>query len=118
MHQISDAAAESPTGAGLAKYVLTVCPAYSIWSDVRDIVNRFGTDDVTQRAYILWIMILLVGYSNNASSIDIGSLELSDTAENVLAVVSDTSARDTAIHWALGFAAVAKFSKGAYDHRV
>ncbi|KLO15564.1 hypothetical protein SCHPADRAFT_888472 [Schizopora paradoxa] len=111
VHQISDAAAESPTGAGLAKYVLTICPAYSIWSDVRDIVNRFGTDDVSQRAYILWIMILLVGYSNNASSIEIGSLEVSEAAEAVLATVDETVTRNSATHWALGFAAVAKFSK-------
>lgn len=114
IHQISDAATESPTGAGLAKYVLTVCPAYSIWSDVRDIVNQFGTDDVTQRAYILWIMILLVGYSNNASSIEIGSLEVSEAAEHVLAGLIET--RNNAIHWALGFAAVAKISKGPYSY--
>lgn len=31
VHQIAEAAAEEPTGIGFAKYVLTFCPAFSIW---------------------------------------------------------------------------------------
>lgn len=109
VHQIADAAAEQPTGLGLVKYVLTFCPAYAIWSDVRDIVNQFGTDDVSQRMFILWIMTLLVGYSNSASSIEIGGSEFEET--DVLSVSTSIS-NESAVHWALGFAAVAKFSKG------
>ena len=100
VHQISDAAAEDPTGDGLVKYFLTFCPAISVSSDVREIVNEFGTDDASQRTFILWIMLLLVGYSNNASSIDIGPQG------------ADVALRSTAIRWSLGFATVAKFSKG------
>ncbi|KAJ6612797.1 hypothetical protein B0H10DRAFT_1806889, partial [Mycena sp. CBHHK59/15] len=103
VHQVSEAAAEEPTGIGFAKYVLTFAPAFSIWSDVRDVANQFANDDVTQRAYILWIMMLLVGYSNNASSIAFGK------SEGDLESMNDESL--TALRWTLGFFVVAKLSK-------
>ena len=31
VHQIAEATAEEPTGIGFAKYVLTFCPAFSVW---------------------------------------------------------------------------------------
>ncbi|KAJ6591104.1 hypothetical protein DFH09DRAFT_193521 [Mycena vulgaris] len=105
VHQVSEAAAEEPTGIGFAKYVLTFAPAFSIWGDVRDIANQFANDDVTQRVYILWIMILLVGYSNNASAIKFGEME---EGEGMLSEDSLTSMR-----WTLGFFVVAKVSKVA-----
>lgn len=101
MHQIADSAAEEPTGIGFAKYVLTFAPAFSVWSDVRDLANQFANDDVTQRAYILWTMILLVGYSNNASSIEWGVDGEGIGTESL-----------AAMRWALGFFVVAKVSKG------
>lgn len=106
VHQIAEAAAEQPTGIGFAKYVLTFAPTFSIWGDVRDIANQFANDDVTQRAYILWIMILLVGYSNNASSIEWGKGADSNTGN-----VSDSAT--SAIQWSLGYFVVAKLSKGS-----
>ena len=106
MHQISEGAAEEPTGIGFAKYVLTFTPAFSIWSDVRDMANQFANDDVTQRAYILWIMLLLVGYSNNATSIRWGVPEGGESRTGI-------SRQSTiAAHWALGFFVLAKASKG------
>lgn len=103
VHQLADSAADEPTGIGFVKYVLTFAPAFSIWGDVRDLANQFANDDVTQRAYILWTMILLVGYSNNATS-----TEWSVDGEGV----SDDSMM--AMRWALGFFVVAKASKGQY----
>lgn len=132
VHQIAEAAAEEPTGIGrclthiirrhaltisnyqgFAKYVLTFAPAFSIWGDVRDIANQFANDDVTQRAYILWIMVLLVGYSNNASAIEWGMPEGIDGVENPYG--ESISAESTlAIRWTLGFYVVAKLSKGLF----
>ncbi|TDL27722.1 hypothetical protein BD410DRAFT_835037 [Rickenella mellea] len=110
IHQISDAAAESPTGLGVARYVLTFCPAYSIWNDVRDTMNQFGSDDLFQRLHILWIMVLLVGYSNNASSIELVVPGVAvDGAGGGLD--EETHRRDVAIRWSLGFFVVAKLSK-------
>jgi hypothetical protein len=80
---------------------LSFALAFSIWGDVRDIANKFASDDVTQRAYILWIMILLVGYSNNARSIVFGADDGSLSADSV-----------TAVRWTLGFFVIAKVSKG------
>jgi hypothetical protein len=111
VHQIAEAAAEEPTGIGLAKYILTFCPAYSVWADVRDTANQFGSDhDVTQRAYILWIMILLVGYSNNASTIEWGQ---SNDGGQASAKSIDAQST-TAMQWTLGFYAAAKLSKGKF----
>jgi hypothetical protein len=111
VHQMSDAAAESPTGLGLVKYILTFCPAFSIWSDVRDIMNQMGTDDVSQRFYILWIMALLAGYSINASSVELAVLG-SSVGEG--ASVSETEERDAssrALQYAMAFFCVAKLSR-------
>ncbi|KAF7979022.1 hypothetical protein HWV62_43999 [Athelia sp. TMB] len=101
VHQIADSAADEPTGIGFAKYILTFAPAFSIWADVRDLANQFANDDVTQRAYILWTMILLVGYSNNASSIEWG-VDGEGVSEGSMA----------AMRWTLGFFVIAKVSKG------
>ncbi|KAJ6588444.1 hypothetical protein B0H19DRAFT_1099342 [Mycena capillaripes] len=106
IHQISEAAAEQPTGIGFAKYVLTFIPAFSIWADVRDVSNAYSNDDVTQRAYILWIMVLLVGYSNNASAIEFGKPE---GLEGTPAGLSEESF--TSMRWTLGFFCVAKLSR-------
>ncbi|KAJ7628558.1 hypothetical protein FB45DRAFT_794405 [Roridomyces roridus] len=105
VHQISEAAAELPTGLGFARYVLTFAPAFSIWVDVRDMANQFSNDDVTQRAYILWIMMLLVGYANNASAIRFGE-DGADGLEEIITKESFTSMR-----WTLGFLALAKLSR-------
>lgn len=103
VHQIADAAAELPNGNGLARYILTFSPAYSIWSDVREIINEFATDDLPQRLYILWIMALLVGYSTNAALIEVGR----EVVEGE--VIPNTF---TAINWTAGFFLAAKMSKG------
>lgn len=111
VHQMSDAAAESPNGLGLVKYILTFCPAFSIWSDVRDVMNQMGTDDVSQRFYILWIMALLVGYTINASSVELAILN-HELEEGALA--SDLEEQDAsrkALQYALAFFCVAKLSK-------
>ena len=108
VHQIAEAAAEEPTGIGFLKYVLTFCPAYSVWADVRDTANQFANDDVTQRAYILWIMILLVGYSNSASTIKWGQ-----PVNGANDSPGSTDAQSmTSMQWTLGFFVVAKLSQG------
>ncbi|KAJ6481683.1 hypothetical protein C8R45DRAFT_1002690 [Mycena sanguinolenta] len=102
VHQISDAAADQPTVIGFVRYILTFMPAYSIWSDVRDFANHYGSDMTDQRVYILWMMLLLVGYSNNATAIEFG-----DDLEAGL-ITEDSF---TAMRWTLGFFCVAKISR-------
>ncbi|KAK5946142.1 hypothetical protein PMZ80_000282 [Knufia obscura] len=66
----SDELAEHPDGRHLAKYILIFAPAWHIWSDLREIMNSYYTDDLLQRLIILWVMALLVLYSNNAGLAD------------------------------------------------
>jgi hypothetical protein len=110
VHQITEATAEQPTGIGFAKYVLTFVPAFSVWADVRDVANQYANDDVTQRAYILWIMILLVGYSNNASAIEFGKTETGPEGALEGAILTEEGL--TSMRWTLGFFVVAKLSRG------
>lgn len=65
----SEHLAEHPDGKRLVQYLLTFWPAWHIWSDLREIMNSFYTDDIVQRAAILWVMAMLVLYANNASEI-------------------------------------------------
>ncbi|GAA98244.1 uncharacterized protein L969DRAFT_342986 [Mixia osmundae IAM 14324] len=103
VHQLAEATAEQPNGYGLARFVLTFCPAYSIWGDMRDFINQFGNDDMLQRLYIIWTMILLVGYQVNA-----GSANLQPEGE-----IGEELARQShrAIQYALAFVVVAKASR-------
>lgn len=61
---------EHPTGAGLAHYFLSFAPAWHIWSDLRELMNSYYTDDIAQRFIILWVMALLILYANNAPHAD------------------------------------------------
>ncbi|KEP47321.1 Low temperature requirement protein LtrA [Rhizoctonia solani 123E] len=130
-HQLSEAVAENASAAGLAKFVLVFYPTWSLWSEFRNFVNASGTDDVLQRLAVLWLMALLVGYTANASAIQLGtpqSTEASTGAVHValgtiLAGVSNEPstaeavathyARDPALVTATAFFLVAKFSRVA-----
>jgi low temperature requirement protein LtrA len=71
----ADELAETANGQGLALYFLIYAPAYHIWSDLREIMNSYYTDDLVQRFVILWVMALLILYANNAPHIEeIGAL--------------------------------------------
>ncbi|KAK9452012.1 bacterial low temperature requirement A protein-domain-containing protein [Limtongia smithiae] len=68
--------AEDVRGANLVKYILIFAPTWHIWSDLRELMNSFYNDDLTQRFLILWIMALLVMYANNATLVaeEIGAM--------------------------------------------
>ncbi|KAJ8101951.1 bacterial low temperature requirement A protein-domain-containing protein [Lipomyces tetrasporus] len=62
--------AEHVSGVNLVKYILILAPTWHVWSDLRELMNSFYTDDLAQRVLILWIMALLVMYGNNAVLVD------------------------------------------------
>jgi low temperature requirement protein LtrA len=64
----SDELTEHPDAAHLLRYILAFAPAWHIWTDLREIMNSYYTDDILQRAVILWVMALLVLYANNATA--------------------------------------------------
>ncbi|CCO36216.1 hypothetical protein RSOLAG1IB_08478 [Rhizoctonia solani AG-1 IB] len=130
-HQLSEAVAENASAAGLAKFVLIFYPTWSLWSEFRNFVNASGTDDVLQRLAVLWLMALLVGYTANASAIQLGTQQSTEASTggvhvvlgSVLAevahepstaeAVSSHYARDPALVTATAFFLVAKFSRVA-----
>ncbi|RSH92466.1 hypothetical protein EHS25_008882 [Saitozyma podzolica] len=69
IHQLADAAIEEPSGAAVARFVLTFWPSWSIWEEARKYSNVSGTDDLLHRGWILIGMICILGYSANASAI-------------------------------------------------
>ncbi|KAH8695201.1 bacterial low temperature requirement A protein-domain-containing protein [Talaromyces proteolyticus] len=62
--------AEDVTGVKLVKYILILSPSWHVWSDLRELMNSFYNDDLSQRILILWIMAVLVVYGNNAPLVD------------------------------------------------
>jgi low temperature requirement protein LtrA len=67
---LAEAAIEDPTGNGLVRYIITFWAAYNIWSGLRENMNMFWNDDVLQKTFIMWIMVLLITYGNNAPYVD------------------------------------------------
>jgi hypothetical protein len=85
------------------RFVLIFYPSWSIWSNVRDFINHSGTDDILQRLYVLLNMIVLLGYSANATSI-----EVEHTAEGHTEITHESY---PLIHAAVGFLLAAKAAR-------
>ena len=86
--------AEHPNGNGLVKYMLIFAPAWHAWSDLRELMNSYYTDDLMQRCLILWIMALLILYGNNCIYID-GGPEHEGTTEAALARRQEAGGAET-----------------------
>ena len=85
-----EVAAEEATLWNAFKFILMLWPLWSIWTDMRSYLNvvrlsvpftlastdytvcpQSGTDDATQRIYILLTSILLIGYTAQSASIEL-----------------------------------------------
>lgn len=66
---LAEAAIEEATGASFGKYVLLFMAAWQIWTDMREFMDYYYNNDLSQKLYVLWIMVLLVVYANNANDI-------------------------------------------------
>ncbi|WFD00129.1 hypothetical protein MYAM1_002875 [Malassezia yamatoensis] len=83
-HVVAESAAEDYSGLNILKFILTFFPAWSVWLDMRTYVNVHGTDDIIERLHLLASMILLTGYSANASALVIFQCgEPGEVAENL-----------------------------------
>lgn len=96
IHQLADAASEEPTGASVARFVLTFFPSWSIWLDARNFFNVSGQDDVFQRVWMLVCILCLAGYSVNASAIGTSSSEAVNATAAFLQRAVDTPEGATA----------------------
>ncbi|OXG80481.1 hypothetical protein C345_05169 [Cryptococcus neoformans A2-102-5] len=71
IHQLADAAIEEPGGRSVARFILTFWPSWSVWEEARKFANQSGTDDLLHRLWILMGMMTLIGYTANASAIEL-----------------------------------------------
>lgn len=58
-------AAEEATGAAFLEYVLLFIPAWMVWADIKDFTNYYYNEDLSQKLYIMWILILLTLFANS-----------------------------------------------------
>ncbi|PVF91698.1 hypothetical protein CPB86DRAFT_718994 [Serendipita vermifera] len=119
VHLMGDLAAEEANVAGAVKFILMFWPPWSIWADMRSYLNVSGTDDVTQRIYILISSFLLIGYTAQGASVELMVAEGKDPEATTL---GDSSSHETigldnaaiseegyvALRSAIGFFLVAK----------
>lgn len=59
-------AVAEPTGASLARFIITYLGAFMIWSSVREFFNVYYCDDMYQRFLVMFVMACLIVYGNNA----------------------------------------------------
>ncbi|RSH88423.1 uncharacterized protein EHS24_000968 [Apiotrichum porosum] len=102
IHQLAESAIEEPGGIAVARFILTFYPSWSIWEEARRYSNQSGTDDLVHRVWVLAGMICSMGYSANASAI-----ELHPSEEGEEGVVHD----HTAVRAAVAFWLIIKLSR-------
>ncbi|KAI0464171.1 hypothetical protein LJB42_001774 [Komagataella kurtzmanii] len=62
---LAGSACEEATMGALLKYALLFIPAWVVWSDIKDFTNYYYNEDLSQKLYILWILVLLTLFANS-----------------------------------------------------
>jgi low temperature requirement protein LtrA len=65
-------ASEAASGIALLKYVLFFVPAWTVWADIKDFSNYYYNEDLSQKLYIFWILVLLTFYVNSLDQVTEG----------------------------------------------
>lgn len=66
---LSSNAIKDPTWLSFVKYLFFFIPAWQIWSDLRDFMDYYFNDDLVQKFYVVYILVLLLIYNNNVEFI-------------------------------------------------
>lgn len=69
---IANVASEASDNAGwaaLLKYFLVFIPYWFVWADIKDFTNYYYNEDLSQKVYIIWILILLTLSVNSHSAV-------------------------------------------------
>lgn len=82
--------------------MLTLVQSWSVWEEARKFANQSGTDDLLHRLWILIGMMTLIGYTANASAI-----ELEPTGE-------EETVDHSAVRAAVAFWLVIKLTRGEF----
>ena len=67
---LAQRAVAEPTGTGFLRYLITFTASYMIWHWMREMFNSFYKDDFTQRLLVLFVMVCLVLFGNNAIRVE------------------------------------------------
>ncbi|CCH45728.1 putative membrane protein [Wickerhamomyces ciferrii] len=67
------------SGYELIKFLGLFITVFVIWSDLKDFMNYYFNDDLLQRGFVIWLLVLLITFDNNCEFIDLG-----DDDENTL----------------------------------
>lgn len=59
-------ATENASAGSFLQYVLLFLPVYQVWADIKDFMNYYYNEDLSQKIYIVWILALLTVYTNSA----------------------------------------------------
>lgn len=62
-------ASENAGWGALLKYILLFVGIWTVWCDIKDFTNYYYNEDLSQKTYIIWILILLVIICNNQGDI-------------------------------------------------
>lgn len=66
---LAGAATEKGDGAALLEYILLFIPAWTVWADIKDFTNYYYNEDLSQKLYIFWILVLLTLYANSHENV-------------------------------------------------
>ncbi|KAI9830726.1 MAG: hypothetical protein M1819_005390 [Sarea resinae] len=53
-------------GQAIVEFIILFLPAWRVWNSLRDFMNHFYVDDAVQRVFVVWILVLMLIYGNNA----------------------------------------------------
>lgn len=56
---VAGEASENALGAAFLRYCLFFVPYWTVWADIKDFTNYYYSEDLSQKVYILWILVLL-----------------------------------------------------------
>lgn len=62
-------AVENAGWGALLKYILLFMAVWTVWCDIKDFTNYYYTEDLSQKLYIAWILILLTIFCNNQTAV-------------------------------------------------
>ncbi|KAH3686087.1 hypothetical protein WICPIJ_002924, partial [Wickerhamomyces pijperi] len=65
---VSNLASDSVKNASwgsILKFIVVFIPAWNIWCDLKEFMNSYFTDDMVQKGFVLWVVVLLIIYDNN-----------------------------------------------------
>ena len=73
-------------GRGVFEFIILFLIAWRIWKDLQEFMSTYHTNDLVERLFVIWILILATLYGNNAPYFFDGR-ESSDVAVSVYLVV-------------------------------